>query len=218
MRNLIYGLKDPNTLAIRYVGQSSTGMRRPRSHFLPSSLRAQTYCARWIRRLSESGSLPEIVILEVVVDAHELSSAERWWIARLRSEGARLTNLTDGGEGMRGHRATPETRAKLSAARMGNRNAAGNTNRRGKAASIETRARISASLVGTRRRVGKVHSTESKVRMSRSHGGRPIFDQLGREYVSQAVAARALGLCQANIRAVLAGRRRHTKGYIFTYG
>lgn len=32
MRNLIYGLIDPRTRLIRYVGLSATGMVRPRKH------------------------------------------------------------------------------------------------------------------------------------------------------------------------------------------
>jgi hypothetical protein len=47
----------------------------------------------------------------------ELAEAEQWWIAHLRSTGHRLTNATDGGDGLAGFAAprTSEWNAKLSA-------------------------------------------------------------------------------------------------------
>lgn len=93
--HLIYGLIDPRTLLIRYVGLSSNGMRRPRNHRWPSC--PDTYCRRWVKSLQRLGLNYKIVVLEVLKDAADLDQAERWWIALGRASGWPLTNLTDGG-------------------------------------------------------------------------------------------------------------------------
>ena len=74
----------------------------------------RSYLYSWIRSLAPD--IPEIVVLEQD-PADGLSTAERRWIATLRAEGARLTNLTDGGDS--GFHPSSETRAKMSAAQRG---------------------------------------------------------------------------------------------------
>lgn len=114
---LIYGLVDPRTKLVRYVGKSSSGLTRPRSHLCPSNLAHRTYSARWIKSLLALGLRYEIVVLET---PHKeiLSDTERWWIAYGRASGWPLTNLTDGGEGAFGTHPvfTPHHRASLSVA------------------------------------------------------------------------------------------------------
>ena len=95
-QNLIYGLIDPQTRLIRYVGLSSTGLSRPKQH-RKRSRSDNTYCRRWVKSLQRLGLDYEITILEVLTDRSELAEAERWWIAFGRGCGWPLTNLTDGG-------------------------------------------------------------------------------------------------------------------------
>jgi hypothetical protein len=64
----------------------------------------------------------------------EALDSEVQMIAQLRADGYQLANLTDGGEGMSGFKASPETLAKLSAVRKGRK------------ASDETRAKLSETL------------------------------------------------------------------------
>lgn len=92
---LIYGLIDPRTLLIRYVGLSSSGMKRPKNHRKQSC--PDTYCRRWVRALQREGLDFEIVVLEIVREETELAEAERWWIAFGRACGWPLTNCTAGG-------------------------------------------------------------------------------------------------------------------------
>lgn len=96
---LIYGLRDPRTNEIRYVGRSSSGMRRPRRHDKAASLKEDNYKSRWVSKLLALGLSFEIVVLERVSDGSELDQAERKWISIGRSAlGSRLTNLTSGGQ------------------------------------------------------------------------------------------------------------------------
>lgn len=93
--NLIYGLIDPRTLLIRYIGLSSNGMKRPRNHRNPSC--PDTYCRRWVKSLQREGLTYQIVVLEMPTRVADLPEAERWWIAYGRACDWPLTNLTEGG-------------------------------------------------------------------------------------------------------------------------
>jgi group I intron endonuclease len=81
-----------------------------------------------------------------IIETHQLEEdaleAEKWWIAYLRSLGATLYNLTDGGEGTSGRQHSEETRRKISQSNMGNQSRFGQTN------STEHRAKISVALKG----------------------------------------------------------------------
>jgi len=95
----IYGLEDPRTGEIRYVGQTIQGLRdRLWEHICPSKTRAKTHKNSWIVGLRRLGLIPEIVPIQSL-PISQLSKAEIFWISELRSRGYRLTNGTDGGEG-----------------------------------------------------------------------------------------------------------------------
>jgi len=129
---LIYGLVDPRTLMVRYVGKSANGMKRPKMHKRESG--HNQHKDRWIAQMRAEGLDFEIVMLQES-SAETLSSDERWWIAYGRAIAWPLTNLTDGGEGgvtFAGRKHSVEARAKMSAARLGTK------------LSDETRNKISA--------------------------------------------------------------------------
>jgi len=92
---LVYGLIDPRDRSIRYVGRSSYGMLRPKSHktraFKESNAKAQ-----WLRELFALNLDYEIVALQYVETLEQLDDAEIAWIALGRPSGM-LTNISDGG-------------------------------------------------------------------------------------------------------------------------
>lgn len=200
-RFFIYGLVDPRDRQLRYVGKSSSGVGRPRRHkYLPKKGRL-THKQAWLRGLLDSGFMFEICILKVSTAA-SLSSDEVEVIARYRSLGYRLTNLTNGGDGATGYVPTEEARARMSAVAKGKPKSpehvlAAATAKRGKKMSLEARRNISNG------RKGK--------------GGRPVIDQTGATFPSIKLAAEALGLKRPHISMVLSGALKHTKGYIFRY-
>lgn len=110
--NYIYGLRDPLTREIRYVGKSTQPIFRLRGH-LKDAKEARTHKQRWLRQLEEKGLAPELVILEEVKAPRTWQQAEREWIAKGKEMGWPLTNLTDGGEGNRGFKFTEEQKRKL---------------------------------------------------------------------------------------------------------
>lgn len=95
---LVYGLTDPTTAAIRYIGKSSAGLERPREH-VGKIGRETTHKANWIRVLLQAGAMYGIRVLEECSDFDQAAQAEIRWIAEGRRAGWPLTNLTDGGEG-----------------------------------------------------------------------------------------------------------------------
>lgn len=153
---IIYGLCEPQTWLLRYIGKSSSGLVRPRRHTHKTALKLRDHCHNWIRSLVESGRKPEIIVLETLPDdssAAELKNAEIRLISFFRSLGYPLTNLTDGGEGTSGYKQSEETRRKIGEANrvslLGNVpwNKGLRTGRpawnRGVSPSLETRAKMS---------------------------------------------------------------------------
>lgn len=193
---LIYGLVDPNTLLARYVGLSSSGLYRPKTHTCPCRLMARTHCAAWLRQLNDRGLKPTIVVLEVC-EEHDLNQLERWWIAFGRACGWPLTNLTDGGSTQQNKSRKPlpaETRAKISAANKGKGLGDSNPAKR-----PEVRNKISASSRGIKRartaahnakiaaaRLGKKHSAEAKAIMRMKALARPAMSTEARAKCSKA--------------------------------
>ncbi len=115
---LIYGLVDPNSLLVRYIGKSSIGLVRPRQHRFPSNRKGNTYRDHWINQLFNSGYDYSIAILEYS-DKASLSASEIWWIAYGRALGWPLTNLTAGGDGGLGHKMSDDGRERLRRANLG---------------------------------------------------------------------------------------------------
>lgn len=117
-QHLIYGLIDPRTLLIRYVGLSATGMRRPENRRLPSFKRDNDFTRAWLSELTDLGLRFEIAVLQYST-ATSIKSDERWWIAFGRMCEWPLTNLTDGGEGsLNIHPSTREKMSRLAKARV----------------------------------------------------------------------------------------------------
>ncbi len=147
-RFLIYALTDPDG-AIRYIGKSSAGMKRPLMHKRESRRGNPTHKKRWIKQLLSAGLSYRIVVLGSFETGDGLSEKEQWAIAWARSVGCRLTNATDGGEGVAGLVHSPEARAKMRAAQsnrtMEHRRAIGDGNR-GKKATVEQRQKLSTAL------------------------------------------------------------------------
>jgi hypothetical protein len=99
---IIYGLVDPFTKELRYIGKSCSGLIRPRNHFKPSELCHKTHKVHWIKSVLSQNKKPEIVIIEQHDNPELLDEAEQFWIEYYKSIGSRLTNSTNGGKGTLG--------------------------------------------------------------------------------------------------------------------
>lgn len=114
---VVYGLVDPRTGALRYVGKTIDASKRREAHMRGSG---HGHRANWIKGLHRENLLPVFCVLEAcsTVDAYQ---AEQEWISMARAWGADLTNHDDGGPGRTGAKASLETRKKLSESHKGHR-------------------------------------------------------------------------------------------------
>lgn len=103
----IYRLKDPITLEVRYVGKTVSSLEKRLGEHISYSKKGKTHRDNWIK------SLPDRPIIELIEECDDSiwEERERYWITYYK---ARLTNHTDGGEGMLGNIPSIETRQVMS--------------------------------------------------------------------------------------------------------
>jgi len=181
----IYALVDPRTREVRYVGKANEPSSRLRVHIRSGDLASFSPRERWIGGLAFFDLEPELLLLE---ETDTWQEAERRWIALFRAISCDLTNSTDGGEGVRSGRHSPETRAKIADALRGRkyppervaRSAAG---RRGLPLSAATRAKMSAARRGVKRSpetVAKMRAANLGKKLSVEHRAKIGVASLGR--------------------------------------
>lgn len=176
--NVIYGLVDPDTLQIRYIGKAKNLVIRITNHFKESKLKYITHKNNWIKFLLSSNKFPKIIILEKCTE-ESLNKCEIKWIKFYREQGANLTNGTDGGDGGRlvgnslekmrksktGTKLSSETRLKMSIAQKGRISGMA-----GKTHSCKTKALL--SLIHT----GRKFTDESRLKMSKAKKGKFVSE------------------------------------------
>lgn len=146
--NYIYGLCDPETGEVRYIGKSMRPRERLQNHMNEKS---KCHRSHWLQSLKRRGLVPDMVILETVCGLWPWQESERYWIERGRSLGWDLTNNTSGGDGVSdlpketrermrqvwvGRKHSDEAKAKIGAASSRRR------------ASLETRERMRKAQIG----------------------------------------------------------------------
>lgn len=90
----IYGLCDPETGDVFYIGKSVDPDKRFAAHL---SKQPNPYLAERVAALKDRGVMPRLDILECT-DQDHWQERERWWIAHGRSNGSPLANITNGGQ------------------------------------------------------------------------------------------------------------------------
>lgn len=186
----IYGLVDPATRELRYVGKTQQRPAQRKAYHESLARRrgrkSPVYC--WIRSLHAGGNRPEMIELETVVTG-DWREAETFWIAYARALGARLTNCTAGGDtGSSGYRHDAAARRRMSECQIGRKMPPEAVERmaatkRGKPISQEHRRSLSLKLKGRR------NSPETIARMSAAQKGRTV-SATSRQLISIALKGR----------------------------
>lgn len=200
---VIYALRDPRTLEVRYVGQSVNGLSRARNHFSPSAIekRENPHTSNWIRGVLAAGLRPVAEVIETVARPDDLDEAEVFWIAKCRAMGFALTNMNAGGNKPPLFVVTEAERKARSARMLGKPG-----HWRGKKFSAEHCAKISAGGKG-----------RPHMAWSRPRPGTPVRDQYGVVYPTIAAAALAAGCDRSCVQRILKRTRRSIKDFSFSY-
>ena len=164
--SFIYGLIHSDTLELRYIGQTIKSLNK---RFIKHKLGigANIHLNRWTQ-----ANPINIIVLER--NPKDIDEAEIRWIREMKERGARLLNLTKGGQGRPGG-LTLQTRAKISATRMNLEwraahpylwspevRAKMSVAHKGILLSIETRARMSNAKKENKYALGHVKNAELK--------------------------------------------------------
>jgi hypothetical protein len=176
---VIYGLCDPNTDEVCYVGQTTrTAEIRLRDHIWLAQHNDDSYRSRWIRSLN---CKIIVIVLEENDDwtPEQLDAAEVKWINVLLESGVRLTNLALGGQGQGFHGHGPETRAKMSRTHKGRIIAWGDKiSEAFKRPEVKERlAEASRAAAARRKAAGIKMSDETRAKISDKHRGRVFSDE-----------------------------------------
>jgi hypothetical protein len=136
----IYALAEPDTGEVRYVGKTLNGVeRRVRGHVKSAHDGGRLYVHNWLRKLDVP---PQFIIIEALPE-DELAEAEKYWIKFMRLTGARLTNLSYGGEG---GSLAEEVRARIGEANRGRSNPKASARLTGRKHSPERRAKLREAM------------------------------------------------------------------------
>lgn len=96
MTTYIYGLLDPHTKALRYVGKSNNPNARLSSHVnCAKNKNYKTPVIQWVRELMAQNLLPEVVLIEDAGDDWQMRELEI--IEQLKAQGYPLLNVRKGG-------------------------------------------------------------------------------------------------------------------------
>lgn len=193
MKDKIYGyiyLVTNNINGKKYVGLTTkTPEERFKAHLYRGNVEKSIFQKALYSYGKENFTLETIY---VAFDKEELEKQEIYWISYYNTCYGHGYNLTEGGEGAKGH--TSETRARISKSKTGKPN----YKARGKVVSKEARLAISRKLGA------------SRVKMTHLDTGEVIF----LDYPTQ---GKELGFNPSLICAVIKGKRNHHKRYHCEY-
>ena len=199
---ILYGLLDPNTQEVRYVGVTRGILPyRLAQHLNQSRRGVKSHKCNWIRSLLAQNLEPEAVVLQIVSDEN-WAECERLWIAKF----VNLTNATSGGDGFIGTRMSQETRDKIGNANRGRPRPpevieALRQSNLGRKHTKEHREKIATKLRGKPRpphvvqilrtsNLGKKRSPETSLRISLANTGKKRSEEMKAKQSVLALARR----------------------------
>jgi len=153
----IYGLHDPTSGELRYIGQTVVPLKRRLGfHCAPSHLKTASRKVSWVKSILAQGERPVIRCRARAGDQEELDRLEIEQVTKAKAAGANLVNSMPGGH------PDPEVYQSLG------------QSRRGIPCSPEAKAKISASRRAnpSRHRAGTKHTPESKALISKNRRGK----------------------------------------------
>lgn len=205
---VIYGLVDPRTNQLRYIGQTRRKLEKRLSQHITAAKRGTSlHSSAWIRGLVDGGLSPECFVVETLYNQDDANSAEQFWIEYFKFIGCDLVNRAIGGGQVRGWRHTTEQREKWRRERSGV-----NAPRYGQPKTPEEIAKLSASMKAVWQRqphpnIGMKHSEETRIKIREGRAKNPP------KYSSESISRRMAGaIAYAALPEVRAFRREQFTG------
>lgn len=117
----VYSLSDPRTLEIRYIGKTVASLSTRLSQHIYAAMHNKwaSHVNNWVKSLVNVGHRPIINAISVVSDKHLLEKEEIRLIEYYKARGARLVNLTKGGDGAPGRILCEASLLKMSKSHLG---------------------------------------------------------------------------------------------------
>lgn len=103
MSGYVYALVDPDTLEVKYIGQTTQRLNVRLNKHLNDAKRRPLACYPvydWIRLLVAQGKRPIIEAISSNVQSDHLDRLETMWISLFKTWGHELTNTSPGGNGL----------------------------------------------------------------------------------------------------------------------
>ncbi len=206
-RYLVYGLFDPRTGELRYVGKTKQRLSERLGRHKRDALEKheeqwfdRTHRACWLRELYSNGLGPEVEVFEQHQTIDEVNDAERFLIEYWRALGANLTNTTQGGDGgIVSRRPACSDEQVMDLYRAG------------------LKTGIIARRMGTcKKRVTRLLTERGLIRPGQG-ARKTIVDDRGNRFASINEAAQFYGVCLGAVSNVLRGRAKTSAGRKFSY-
>jgi hypothetical protein len=113
----IYALCEFPSQKPRYVGKTVRSlMARLKSHRQVALKNPRLPVGRWLAKRERESVQICIKWLETVPAGADWAAREAYWISKFRADGEAILNLTDGGEGLPGHKFSIEHKQKIASA------------------------------------------------------------------------------------------------------
>lgn len=202
----VYGLCDPDTNQLRYVGITIQGFDRIREHFYKSEKKSKVTkflspSQKWINKLKSEKKIFNVIYLEYFDNPANLDDAERFYIQYFKFIGANLLNVELGGKKENG--LTLEERLRIS------------QKTKEAMARPEVRQRLIDSHIGqVSHNKGKTFGPEFRKKISEAQKDRVVYiqDDLGNVYRGYQHAADSIGCSQSGVNNCINGRCKTIKG------
>jgi group I intron endonuclease len=201
MKYIVYALVNPINHEVFYVGKSSSGLSRPKHHFIPSVLnKSNLPVHNKIKSLKNKGYEPYIEVIEDCNTEEELNIAETYYIYKFKKdEGYSLKNLTTGGEGCSGRKVSDEVKKKLSILYKGRK--------------LSEQTILKLKKVNLGKKLTEFH--KEKIRIKSPKRIVIFCVNNGKTYNSIRAAAKDLKLDHRGIARTLKGEYKHYNGFFF---
>jgi hypothetical protein len=174
----IYGLYDPFTLELRYVGKTKYLLStRLSQHVCEAKKFNKTHRHKWIRSLLKKDTKPNIKLLKEATKSN-WEEIEKKLISDYRSQGFNLVNETDGGESPEGRSLSKDHIEKIRQANIGNKHSLGHKH------SEETKAKMRAAHKGRKYKSGYKLAPETIEKIREASVGRRLSVE-ARKKISQ---------------------------------